>query len=91
MAVYSVSREYVEKIKEFLREDCESDGDIGPHGMFDIMVVTNRYRGKVSDDVIDKVIDDAEWLEVYFMRCRHMARPIDKVLANGVIDNLGFY
>lgn len=84
-----VLQELLDMIKTMLREDLDTLGDVSPHGMPAIKAVLTEYRGRVSDEAIERVDEDARWLVLYFMRCRHMARPIDRVLAGNVIDNLG--
>ena len=80
---------YIDKIKGILRVDLDARDEVCPCGMVEILAVSKGYEDRIKEEVIERVVEDARWLVLYFMRCRHMARPIDKVLARNVIDTLG--
>lgn len=83
-------KEYIEKIKELLTENLNSESDISPNGMFVIYKISKQYQSKISQETIDIVTNKSKWLIDYFMHCRHMARPIDKILATNIINSLEF-
>lgn len=77
---------YIEEVKKLLLEDLNSKSDISPNGMYKIYKVSDKYNRKVDESTIKIAMDQARWLETYFMNCRHMNRPIDEKLAEGLID-----
>ena len=81
-----IKKEYISQIKLMLLENVDSQTDISPNGMSSIIEVSEHYRNKISDNVIESVLDTAKWIETYLMHCRHMARPIDKILVTNLIN-----
>ena len=85
------TQKYISKIKEMLLEDMCSDGDVSPNGMHAIGALSQQYQRKVSQNVIDSVIERSRWIQTYFTHCRHNIRPIDTVLIKKLIDAFDIY
>ena len=90
MANYMIKQEFIQKIKALLIEDLNSDGDVGPNGMLSIVKILEQYQGNVQQYTVDVVMEESRWLQTYFTHCRHMARPIDIVLATKIIDSFDY-
>lgn len=86
----NVEKEYIAQIKSLLLEDLNSQDDLSPNGTLAIAVISGQYQGKVKQRTIDVVTDTAKWIEIYLMRCRHMARPVDSVLVTNLINSLEY-
>lgn len=85
-----LKKEYIKKIKDVLIKDLNTKSDLSPNGMFAINEISEEYKGKIQQSVIDMVTDISKWLESYFMHCHHMNRPVDDVIANHLIGLLDY-
>lgn len=83
--------EYVQKVKSLLLDDMKSDGDVSPNGMETIVYTSKQYKRSVPEDIIAHTIVVARWIEEYFTHCRHLNRPIDYALVNGVLNMMDVY
>lgn len=83
--------EYIQQVKNILREDLYYNGDVSPNGIYAVVLLSEKYKGKISQDILDMTIEESKWIQLYLARCRHMNRPIDTALITGVIDTLNYY
>lgn len=79
---------FIEELKKLLFEDLDTSNDISPN-LLKIKEIYAKYPG-LSDNTISQAKNTSNWLETYFMHCRHRARPIDVELATGIINSLDY-
>ena len=79
---------FIEELKNMLFEDLHTDGDISPN-ILNIKSAHKKYP-TLSENIIQEARYKTDWLETYFMHCRHCARPIDIELATKLINSLDY-
>lgn len=79
---------FIEELKKMLFEDMNIDGDVSPN-ILNIKSIYKKYP-TLSEDVINQARHTADWIETYFMHCRHHARPIDTKLVIELINLLDY-